>query len=107
MPVRNRRNELKSLFNDAFRQLTQSQLVDWDGDQQETKRGILMGLPTTWFLLNLTHLFWIRESCRLGLGKDLYKRHGERLEHSTAICGDDLLAFWPSMVVDQYHLLLD
>lgn len=55
-----------------FRVLTGPQYVTWESgpykenlEHEWTKRGILMGLPTTWFLLNLTHLFWIEESSRV------------------------------------------
>jgi len=60
-----------------------------------------MGLPTTWFVLNLVHLFWIDEACRkTGHSKFHHKK-------SAVICGDDLVAFWPKEVVDRYHKLLE
>jgi len=38
-----------------------------DGTKVEgTCRGILMGLPTTWFFLCLVHLFWVEEACGNG-----------------------------------------
>jgi len=57
--------------------LTGKQFVSWAASRREfldesedtgdylwTERGILMGLPTTWFMLNLVHLFWIDETAR-------------------------------------------
>jgi hypothetical protein len=60
-----------------------------------------MGLPTTWFMLNLAHLFWI-DYATMGIEEPIRSR----LQQSTAICGDDLLAFWPQKVVDRYHKVL-
>lgn len=67
------------LFSKLFRVLTGPQMVGWPGLKGEqsfamtdnassfgtkSKRGIMMGIPTTWFLLNLTHMFWISEAVR-------------------------------------------
>jgi hypothetical protein len=49
-----------------------------------------MGLPTTWFLLNLSHLFWIDETAN-SAERSLRKA----IRYGTAICGDDLVAVWP------------
>jgi hypothetical protein len=60
-----------------------------------------MGLPTTWFLLNLVHLFWIDYAVKGAPNKvdQMY------LRKSVAICGDDLVAFWPNNVVERYHAI--
>jgi hypothetical protein len=56
-----------------------------------------MGMPTTWFLLSLCHLFWIEEACEIA----------PEFRRSAAVCGDDLVAFWPQEVIDRYHSLLE
>jgi hypothetical protein len=61
-----------------------------------SSRGIMMGLPTTWALLCIVHLFWIDVSCE----------HRPSLKERAAVCGDDLLAYWPQDVIETYHSLL-
>jgi hypothetical protein len=56
-----------------------------------------MGLPTTWFLLSLVHLFWVEEAT---LASPEFRK-------SAAVCGDDLEAFWPDLVIDRYHMVLN
>lgn len=60
-----------------------------------------MGLPTTWFMLNLTHLFWINESSKAVVSVKRYQ-----VQKGVAICGDDLVAFWPEEASARYHELL-
>lgn len=47
---------IPEVFHKLFRRLTGQQVLDWPelGKNATTSRGILMGLPTTWILLNLT-----------------------------------------------------
>lgn len=68
----------------------------WTGPEEVSKRGILMGLPTTWFFLCLVHLFWIEMAC------DEIPTCRDR----AVVCGDDLVAIWPQSVIDKYHGLL-
>jgi hypothetical protein len=93
-------------FAKIFRVLTGQQSCRWNkdvnSDHRTTQRGILMGLPTTWFILNLVHLFWIDESVK----RSKCRQSEYLLSQSAAICGDDLVAFWPRPVVDRYHELL-
>jgi len=50
---------LEPFWGEALRVLSGPQNLSWkEGERIWTKRGILMGLPTTWFLLNLVHQFW-------------------------------------------------
>jgi hypothetical protein len=85
-------------FAVLFRRLTGPQELTWpNGETMTTTRGILMGLPTTWFLLSLCHLFWVEEATAISPGE----------KHSAAICGDDLEAFWSKMVIDRYHTVLN
>jgi hypothetical protein len=50
-----------------------------------SQRGLLMGLPLTWFFLCLAHFFWIDEAT---LGDPV-------LSNRCRVCGDDLVAHWP------------
>jgi len=61
----------------------------FEGGRSQTSRGIMMGLPTSWFFLCLLHFFWIDEAC----GRD------EILKSRAAVCGDDLVALWPKDVI--------
>lgn len=49
-----------------------------------------MGLPTTWTLLSLLHLYWLRKAVG---GK----------EKRGVICGDDLLALFTSLELKSYR----
>jgi len=69
---------------------------------EETSRGILMGLPTTWFFLCLVHLFWVEEA----VATVVKTEHRRMLAHRVAICGDDLVAHWPMSVSQRYHTVL-
>nr|BBV14771.1 RNA dependent RNA polymerase [Barley aphid RNA virus 6] len=69
-------------------------LVYPDGEEILSRRGILMGLPTTWTILSLIHLFIIEQAFNevAFVGPRLYR-----------ICGDDLVAIAPKKVIDSYH----
>lgn len=58
-----------------------------------------MGLPTTWVLLNVIHLFWIEEA--VSVDPNPIRRNVFRLR--AAICGDDLVSHWPLAVSMRYH----
>jgi hypothetical protein len=77
---------LSPLEIEVLRNLTGPQdLVYGKGDPVRTSRGILMGLPTSWVMLSLVHLFWIDEVRRTsspGL---------ERRLHRAVVAGDDAL----------------
>jgi len=72
-----------------------------DGKFLTTQRGTLMGLPVGWTVLSLLHIFLVEEALRrsgnLNLKKSVFIR----------ILGDDLVAFWPAKVNDEYNKLLD
>lgn len=57
-----------------------------------------MGLPTTWSLLCLVHLFWISESVRI-----FPKPERAFLKKRAAVCGDDLVAHWPLRAINLYN----
>nr|QIJ70075.1 RNA-dependent RNA polymerase [Ludgate narna-like virus] len=68
-----------------LRALSGPQLLRYpDGSSCLSGRGALMGLPTTWCLLSLVHLFWMDEVMRTS-------RPGARSRHRYSICGDDAL----------------
>lgn len=80
------------------------------GEEVITSSGTLMGLPHTWPLLSMVHLFWVDEATRL-YRRDFLSRRGNRpstyppqkLRWRSAICGDDLIAHWPEGLVKCYH----
>jgi hypothetical protein len=61
-------------------------------------RGLLMGLPTTWILLSLYHLYWWRSA------KRKHPSVLSRYKVRAMICGDDLVAVAPPCILDQYEL---
>ncbi|UHM27598.1 MAG: RNA-dependent RNA polymerase [Sanya ochthera mantis narnavirus 2] len=74
----------------VLRLLTGPQILDYDvvGGQITSSRGILMGLPTTWVLLSLIHLFWMDTA----KGAALLSFPGKRsVRIRGAICGDDAI----------------
>jgi hypothetical protein len=61
------------------------------------KRGLLMGLPTTWIFLSLIHLYWWRRA-----QESIPPTH-PGLKARAVICGDDLLAVAPPILLDEYE----
>jgi len=76
-----------------------------DGTTFITKRGVSMGLPTSWFLLNIYNLWLVETSWYDVLGIRGFGSH--RVARSHAQCGDDLVAYWPSVVNERYTVLLE
>nr|QHD64826.1 RdRp [Erysiphe necator associated narnavirus 3] len=73
-----------------------------DGSQVETQQGVLMGLPTTWPLLCLVHLFWVDLSQYAPTSGN--HQDGVRAgRESERICGDDLVAWWRPSRVQLYE----
>nr|DBA44327.1 TPA_asm: RdRp [Ampulexvirus narnaviri] len=66
-----------------------------------SRRGILMGLPTTWVLLSLVQLFWSDTAWRAEM--DLALPASPAATPATVICGDDLAAWWPRAVIRGYE----
>lgn len=73
-----------------------------DGSKVTTQRGALMGLPTTWALLCLTHLFWVDEA-RHAVGRSRSGFARSPVREREVICGDDLSAWWGSDLVVTYE----
>nr|WPR18845.1 MAG: RNA-dependent RNA polymerase [Narnaviridae-like virus 13] len=74
-------------------------------DKFISRRGALMGLPTTWSLLSLIQMFWADRAWRL-VFPNIAARHepgDPAMTPATVICGDDLAAWWPKQVSDAYE----
>jgi hypothetical protein len=77
--------KLSDLEVEVLRALTGPQILAYGDKTITSSRGILMGLPTSWVLLSIIHLWWMDEVRRTSPpGK-------ERSAHKHAICGDDAL----------------
>lgn len=88
--------------------LSGPQRVVWRplGITGRTERGILMGLPTTWCLLSITQLFWASEGWRSiwsGVPRAPPNVALPSYTPATAICGDDLVAWWPIRAIQAYE----
>jgi hypothetical protein len=86
----------------ALRRCTGPQSVSWPGDEAPsvTRRGILMGLPTTWALLNLVHLFWWKESLRIA--SDTTSKNAV-----FSMFGDDALISAEEPVIKAYNSMIE
>jgi hypothetical protein len=81
-------------------------LADGETREVEQKRGLLMGLPTTWLLLSLTHLYWWKTACNEEFSAR--GRHASSEYQARAvICGDDLAAVAPPNVLNRYEKIMD
>jgi hypothetical protein len=78
--------KLSGLEIRILRHLHGPQVLEYGiGDVLTTTRGSLMGLPTSWCLLSLVHLWWMDEMRRTSKGT------AARRAHKYHICGDDAL----------------
>jgi len=75
-----------------------------DGVTVTQVRGISMGLPTSWFLLNLYNLWLVERSWYKALRIGGFGT--TRVTRCHAQCGDDLVAYWPESVNLEYTRLL-
>lgn len=93
---------------DCLRLLTGPQaLVYPDGTRLVSKRGILMGLPTTWALLSLIHLWWWDEAV-FQVAVETRRPVAElRRSCRFATCGDDGLAAVAAGVPDKFSALVE
>jgi hypothetical protein len=80
---------LSSLEIDVLRLLTGPQLLRYPGEEAPiiSSRGILMGLPTSWCVLSLIHLYWLDVAKTAAI--EAAGRRKPRIRSS--ICGDDAL----------------
>nr|WLK77417.1 RNA-dependent RNA polymerase [Suillus luteus narnavirus 5] len=86
---------------------TGPQELTWpSGKTAVTSRGILMGLPTTWALLNLIHGWAWSEAAKAVPITSLPRAsaaRGGRPGLACAICGDDLVGVAPPVAIDAYE----
>jgi len=80
---------LSPLEIDVLRVLTGPQRLIYPGEEEPvlSTRGILMGLPTSWCVLSLIHLYWLDVAKHAAL--EAAGRRKPRIRFS--ICGDDAL----------------
>lgn len=80
--------KLSSLEIEVLRVLTGPQLLEYPGEGAPvlSQRGILMGLPTSWAVLSLIHLYWLDFAKHTALA---CRKRTPRIRAS--ICGDDAL----------------
>lgn len=80
----------------VLRTLTGPQSLDYEDETILSSRGVLMGLPTSWCILSLIHLYWLDEV------KNTSKRR-DRPHHKSSICGDDALLATTSLGARTYR----
>lgn len=91
---------------EALRLVLGPQRVQFGESTETTKRGILMGLPCTWAILSLIHLWWWDEAVR---GVALEKRVSLDTafkENRYVICGDDALFVGWSATAERYKEII-
>nr|UYL95376.1 MAG: RNA-dependent RNA polymerase [Qingyuan Narna tick virus 1] len=67
-----------------------------------TRRGILMGNPLTWVMLNVSQAYAVHKAFRIALDE---RRFG-LIDSTFSVCGDDLVALWPRKVVEAYRRVM-
>ncbi|APG77072.1 RNA-dependent RNA polymerase [Beihai narna-like virus 24] len=77
-----------------------------DGSEFVNQRGIMMGLPTTWTILSLVHLYWAEWAWASTVPRHISLSGLPSAAPRTAICGDDLAAVWPTSVVQRYESIV-
>lgn len=91
----------------ALRVVAGPQIVDWGFGPELTKRGILMGLPCTWSMLSLVHLFWWTDAIR-GYCRETKSSVSGAFSHNRfAICGDDAVFVGYKSVAAKYEQLME
>lgn len=91
---------------EILRQLCGSQLIDWGSGPEPTTRGILMGLPCTWSILSIIHLFWWDEAISTVSRRENIPLRTARAHNRYAICGDDAVFAGYTSVADEYKAIL-
>jgi hypothetical protein len=88
---------MSSLEIEILRALSGPQVLNYGKEQVTSSRGVLMGLPTSWCLLSIVHLWWLDEVRRTS-GPGV-----ERRAHRGSICGDDALLATTAKGADRYR----
>lgn len=84
----------------VLRLLTGPQRLRYGSEEVVSSRGVLMGLPTSWTVLSLIHLWWIDEVRSTTRDPYLRKRH------RASICGDDALLATTRAGADRYRAVV-
>jgi len=88
--------------------LTGPQEVSYpDGTVLLSTRGILMGLPTSWAILSLVHLFWWSEAVARVAGNRRVRLKDAFAANKFCTCGDDGLAACWREVAREYSVLVE
>nr|AYP67570.1 RNA-dependent RNA polymerase [Wangarabell virus] len=91
--------------------LSELNYIDADSaGKRLTLNGILMGNPLTWLMLNVCQAFcvdsaWQIAEKNLRIGRE-WKISKKLIDQTYSVCGDDLIAYWPSAVADLYGGML-
>jgi hypothetical protein len=95
---------------DALRACTGPQWIEYPQELKlppfMSQRGILMGLPTTWTLLSLIHLFWWEEAVRIVCRRNRRPYSEGFADNRFVICGDDALMVGQKDVAMWYGRLM-
>lgn len=75
-----------------------------------TCNGILMGNPLTWLMLNVSQAICVGKAWETAIrthkiGKE-WEVTNRVIDHSYSVCGDDLIAYWPTSVAELYEIEL-
>jgi hypothetical protein len=71
-----------------------------------SQRGILMGLPTSWAILSIIHLFWWNRSIKSASLESRFPLKDAFRLNRFAICGDDALFIGQDLVAQHYKLVV-
>nr|QPN36958.1 hypothetical protein [Praha narna-like virus 2] len=72
-----------------------------DEEVRVTKRGILMGEPLTWFMLNVSHILAVHTGAESWIKAHEHEKNNHwtpyirNINQTFSLCGDDLIAYWP------------
>ncbi|QJT93751.1 RNA-dependent RNA polymerase [Erysiphe necator associated narnavirus 19] len=92
---------LPDVWSEALFALTGPQVLTYPWGQEITSScGVLMGLGPSWPIMSIAHAWWMESSAR-SIGE-----HPSRWMKSAAIGGDDLIARWPSSMVQSYRRIV-
>jgi len=94
---------LSALELDVLRALTGPQRLLYGSEVVTSSRGILMGLPTSWAVLSLIHLYWMDHAKHAALSS---WRGGKTPRIRFSICGDDALLSTTRVGADSYKWIV-
>jgi len=89
-------------FAEILYRSTSDLMCDWGDGPLQTKRGVLMGLPTSWSILSFYNM-WLHDTA----WKEEYDRVPSRLYNLFSIIGDDYVSYVPKRVSLRYTSVLE